>query len=74
MKSPLESRITVLQAAIAKVAGQIAAVQVKEDKYRARRQKLEQRLKTLEGKLFGLVNASLFGRPKSTPCERPGGA
>ena len=73
MKS-VESQIANLQEEIAKVRGQIAAVQAKEDQYKARRQNLEQRLRTREKKLFDLVEAYCLAdqrrRFAAEPAER----
>ena len=73
MKS-LESRISALQKEIATVEGQIAAVEAKEAKYKVRRQKMEQRHKTLHGKLFGLATACYLAEQRrrlaSDPAER----
>ena len=67
----IESRIAVLQTDIAKLGGQIAAVQAKIDKLTARRQKLDQRQKALHGKLYSLVEAHCLADQKARFAAEP---
>ena len=67
----LESRVAVLQTDIAKVGGQMAAVQARIDKLTARRQKLDQRQKALHGKLYSLVEAHCLADQKARFAAEP---